>query len=51
VRDFFVESVGDKNTVLIGDDTGFLKKGTTEIVEERKVIAVLEAGRAAIQGP
>ncbi|MFJ3206189.1 IS701 family transposase [Streptomyces sp. NPDC086989] len=27
VRDYVVETIGDKNGVLIGDDTGFLKKG------------------------
>lgn len=27
VRDYVVETIGDKNAVLIGDDTGFLKKG------------------------
>lgn len=27
VRDFVVETIGDSNAVLIGDDTGFLKKG------------------------
>lgn len=28
VRDFVVETIGAKDAVLIGDDTGFLKKGT-----------------------
>ncbi|XNR94864.1 IS701 family transposase [Streptomyces sp. R-74717] len=27
VRDFVVETIGNKDAVLIGDDTGFLKKG------------------------
>ena len=27
VRDFVVESIGSRDAVLIGDDTGFLKKG------------------------
>lgn len=27
VRDYVVETIGDRNGVLIGDDTGFLKKG------------------------
>ena len=28
VRDFVVQTIGAKDGVLIGDDTGFLKKGT-----------------------
>ncbi|MFD9607696.1 transposase, partial [Streptomyces sp. NPDC059970] len=28
LREYVVETIGDKNAVLIGDDTGFLKKGT-----------------------
>jgi SRSO17 transposase len=36
VRDFVVESIGDKNAVLIGDDTGFLKKGTRSAGVQRQ---------------
>lgn len=28
LRDYVVETIGDKNAVLIGHDTGLLKKGT-----------------------
>jgi SRSO17 transposase len=36
VRDFVVESIGDKNGVLIGDDIGFLKKGTRSAGVQRQ---------------
>lgn len=36
VRDFVVESIGDKSAVLIGDDTGFLKKGTRSAGVQRQ---------------
>jgi SRSO17 transposase len=36
VRDFVVESIGDTDAVLIGDDTGFLKKGTRSAGVQRQ---------------
>ncbi|MGW6795979.1 transposase [Streptomyces chartreusis] len=36
VRDFIVVSSGDKNAVLIGDDTGFLRKGTRSAGVQRQ---------------
>ncbi|MET9179862.1 IS701 family transposase [Kitasatospora aureofaciens] len=36
VRDFVIESIGDENAVLIGDDTGFLKKGTRSAGVQRQ---------------
>ena len=36
VRDFVVESIGSKNGILIGDDTGFLKKGTRSAGVQRQ---------------
>jgi SRSO17 transposase len=36
VRDFVVESIGAKDAVLIGDDTGFLKKGTKSAGVQRQ---------------
>ncbi len=36
VRDFVVESIGAKDGVLIGDDTGFLKKGTRSAGVQRQ---------------
>ncbi len=34
--DYVVETIGDKNAVLIGDDTGFLKKGTKSAGVQRQ---------------
>jgi SRSO17 transposase len=36
LRDYVVETIGDKNAVLIGDDTGFLKKGTKSAGVQRQ---------------
>lgn len=36
VRDFVVESIGARDGVLIGDDTGFLKKGTKSAGVQRQ---------------
>jgi SRSO17 transposase len=36
LRDFVVESIGAKDAVLIGDDTGFLKKGTKSAGVQRQ---------------
>ena len=36
VRDFVVETIGAKDAVLIGDDTGFLKKGTRSAGVQRQ---------------
>ncbi|MDJ0375207.1 IS701 family transposase [Streptomyces sp. H10-C2] len=36
VRDFVVESIGSPDGVLIGDDTGFLKKGTRSAGVQRQ---------------
>jgi hypothetical protein len=36
VRDFVIESIGDKDAVLIGDDTGFLKKGVRSAGAQRQ---------------
>ncbi|WP_405885473.1 IS701 family transposase [Streptomyces sp. NBC_01384] len=36
VRDFVVETIGAKDAVLIGDDTGFLKKGTKSAGVQRQ---------------
>ncbi|PBC77078.1 SRSO17 transposase [Streptomyces sp. TLI_235] len=36
VRDFVVERIGDKAAVLIGDDTGFLKKGVRSAGVQRQ---------------
>lgn len=36
VRDFVVETIGAKNGVLIGDETGFLKKGTRSAGVQRQ---------------
>ncbi len=36
VRDFVVESIGARDAVLIGDDTGFLKKGTKSAGVQRQ---------------
>lgn len=36
VRDFVVEAIGAKDAVLIGDDTGFLKKGTRSAGVQRQ---------------
>jgi SRSO17 transposase len=36
VRDYVVEQLGDKDGVLIGDDTGFLKKGTRSAGVQRQ---------------
>ena len=36
VRDFVVETIGAKDGVLIGDDTGFLKKGTRSAGVQRQ---------------
>ncbi|MFD9486719.1 IS701 family transposase [Streptomyces sp. NPDC059991] len=36
VRDYVVETIGDKNAVLIGDDTGFLKKGVRSAGVQRQ---------------
>jgi SRSO17 transposase len=36
VRDFVVENIGAKDGVLIGDDTGFLKKGTRSAGVQRQ---------------
>lgn len=36
VRDFVIESIGDKDAVLIGDDTGFLKKGVRSAGVQRQ---------------
>ncbi|MFJ2193922.1 IS701 family transposase [Kitasatospora sp. NPDC087861] len=36
VRDFVVETIGAKDGILIGDDTGFLKKGTRSAGVQRQ---------------
>ncbi|MCX5079032.1 IS701 family transposase [Streptomyces sp. NBC_00513] len=36
VRDYVVETIGDKGAVLIGDDTGFLKKGVRSAGVQRQ---------------
>ncbi|MFD4144724.1 IS701 family transposase [Streptomyces sp. NPDC058572] len=36
VRDYVVETIGDKDAVLIGDDTGFLKKGVRSAGVQRQ---------------
>jgi len=36
VRDVVIESIGDEDAVLIGDDTGFLKKGTRSAGVQRQ---------------
>ncbi|MFI1869183.1 IS701 family transposase [Streptomyces jumonjinensis] len=36
LRDYVVETIGDKSAVLIGDDTGFLKKGTKSAGVQRQ---------------
>jgi SRSO17 transposase len=36
VRDYVVEAIGDKDAVLIGDDTGFLKKGVRSAGVQRQ---------------
>ncbi|MGW4897694.1 IS701 family transposase [Kitasatospora sp. NPDC004240] len=36
VRDFVVESIGARDGILIGDDTGFLKKGTRSAGVQRQ---------------
>ncbi|MGW6412332.1 IS701 family transposase [Streptomyces vinaceus] len=36
VRDYVVETIGDKDGVLIGDDTGFLKKGVRSAGVQRQ---------------
>lgn len=36
VRDFVVETIGAKDGILIGDDTGFLKKGTKSAGVQRQ---------------
>ncbi|WP_079405015.1 IS701 family transposase [Streptomyces sp. 3211] len=36
VRDFVVDTIGDKDGVLIGDDTGFLKKGVRSAGVQRQ---------------
>jgi SRSO17 transposase len=36
VRDYVVESIGTKDGILIGDDTGFLKKGTRSAGVQRQ---------------
>jgi SRSO17 transposase len=36
VRDFVVETIGAKDGILIGDDTGFLKKGTGTVGVQRQ---------------
>ncbi|MFE5774237.1 IS701 family transposase [Streptomyces sp. NPDC056485] len=36
VRDYVVEAIGDKGAVLIGDDTGFLKKGVRSAGVQRQ---------------
>jgi len=36
IRDYVVETIGTKDAVLIGDDTGFLKKGTKSAGVQRQ---------------
>ncbi|MEU9015956.1 IS701 family transposase [Streptomyces sp. NPDC048479] len=36
VRDYVVETIGDRDAVLIGDDTGFLKKGVRSAGVQRQ---------------
>ena len=43
VRDFVVETIGAKDGILIGDDTGFLKKGTRSAGVQRQFSGTLGA--------
>src|SRR4051794_41981142 len=36
VRDYVIEHLGDRQGVLIGDETGFVKKGTTSAGVQRQ---------------
>jgi SRSO17 transposase len=47
VRDFVVETIGAKDAVLIGGDTGFLKKGTKSAGVQRQYTCTAGGQRPA----
>lgn len=51
VRDYVVGTIGDKDGVLIGDDTGFLKKGVRSAGAQRQpVLGRLRTRTRAVPG-
>ncbi|GAB1340770.1 hypothetical protein ACE1SV_73600 [Streptomyces sp. E-15] len=51
VREFVIESIGDKYAVLIGDDTGFLKKGVRSAGYSGSIPALPGGRRTARSAP
>jgi hypothetical protein len=50
VRDYVIEQLGDKDGVLIADDTGFLKNGTRSAGVQRQYSGTADGRRTARSG-